>query len=100
MKNEAISWTKRGVFICSKCGTKINKPAEEVRDSLREGLKNIGIGKEIRVMTSGCLNICPEGEMAAVIIPNPEGLTAGQKIQGIVFSPENDKEALLKEIIK
>lgn len=67
-------WKKGAVFICEKCGrrddgAKGNPGADHFKSEFKSRLKEIGLGKEVRVMVSGCLGPCPKGRQAAAFFP-------------------------------
>ncbi|MBC7466832.1 MAG: hypothetical protein H7256_12645 [Bdellovibrio sp.] len=68
MKNYDIPWTIGSVFICNKCGAAFDKPnnAEDLKKDLRVYLKEHDAHKQVRVMVSGCLNICDKNEQAVM----------------------------------
>jgi hypothetical protein len=59
-------------------------------------MKKLGLGKDIRVMTSSCLDICEAGSQAVAIIPTQNAAHSVVK----VINPFKDVEALKKEILK
>lgn len=60
MKTEEIPWSKGALFICSKCGKAFDRAenAEDLKKDLRKYLKESEHHKDIRVVVSGCLDIC------------------------------------------
>ena len=75
MKNVEIPWNKAAVFICEKCGKSIDGIkssdkgiADDLKSYYRTELKKEDRHKDIRVMVSGCFNICEKGKQAAVFI--------------------------------
>ena len=100
MKNEELGWGKAAVFICNKCGKSITGASSDLAEDLKKEFKNemkdLGLAKDIRVMTSGCLNICIKEMQAVAIFPVNPDVPASVK----VFSPLKDKEAFRKELLK
>jgi len=75
MKSEDLSWKNGFVLICSKCDLRDEKHAganagEVLKDSLKSHYKNSGQWGDLRVMTSSCLGLCPEGNVAVCIQKN------------------------------
>ncbi len=70
-KKYSTPWEVGSLFICTKCGAKFNQPdlAEELKSSLRKDLKSRDENKKIRVMTSGCLNVCYPEEQTFAFMP-------------------------------
>lgn len=92
MKNYDTPWTVGSVFICNKCGAAFDKPnnAEDLKKDLRGYLKEKEAHKQIRVMVSGCLNICDKNEQAVAYQP-VNGLTE-------VFTVDKKYDAAVKDL--
>ena len=71
MKTYEIPWSVGAMFICNKCGIAFNEPenAEKLKLDLRTYLKENDQNKKIRVMVSGCLNVCKKEEQAISFQP-------------------------------
>ena len=88
-------WTKGAFFICEKCGrrddgTGIGKDfAEDLKKEFKGRLRDDGLGREIRVMTSSCLSLCPPEACVAGWSP-----ASGEGISLIEFDPKEEKETL------
>lgn len=91
MRSSPVGWKKSAVWICTKCfaGTNV---AEDLKVDFKGRLKEQGLGGQIRVMTSSCLGICPEGQQAVFIQPE-QGL--GEAIE---CDPRLEKDELLNAI--
>ncbi len=59
---EETGWNEAVVMICSKCG----EEAERIKGELKSICKERQ-GKNIRVINTGCLNICPENKIAITV---------------------------------
>jgi hypothetical protein len=59
-------WKKTGVWICTKC-FKNSSIAEDLKGEFKTKLKDVGLSKQIRVMTSSCLGVCPEKKQAVYV---------------------------------
>lgn len=98
MKNEELQWNKAAVFICTKCGKSIpGAPAdlaEQLKSEFKDEMKKRGLAKDIRVMTSSCLDICEDNFQAVAFIPKN-----GKAIVKVV-DPFTEKDHLLHEILK
>lgn len=89
-------WSKGVMMICSKCGQDISnltvpkeKLAEQIRDNLRQELRNAGgNNKEIRVMISGCLSVCQSEKQAVMFQP------AHAEAEFLTFDPNTDQNEL------
>lgn len=93
MKSENTSWNKAGVFICTKCmkGTDI---ADNLKTQWKIQLKELGLGSEVRVMTSSCLSECPE-DAQAILISEKSG---NQEV--IVCKPKKEADEVFEKILK
>lgn len=67
IKEEKLGWSKSVVMICSKCGHE----AERIKSDLKSYCKERK-GQDVRVINTGCLNICPEDRIAVVVASNNE----------------------------
>ena len=72
MKKYSVPWEVGSIFICTKCGAKYNQPdlAEELKSAIRKDLKVGDQNSKVRVMTSGCLNVCFPEEQTFSYMPN------------------------------
>lgn len=81
MEKESAPWSKGAFFVCEKCGRRkdadssLNGFADAVKGEFKSKLKDMGHGKDIRVMVSGCIDVCPPGQQAAVYCPADGGAT-------------------------
>jgi predicted metal-binding protein len=100
MKDENLQWSKAAVLICTKCGKSIPgvSPtfADDLKSQFKKELKQHDLHKDIRVMTSSCLDICEEGYQAVAILPSQDASKATVK----VFDPKTETELLREEILK
>lgn len=71
MKKYNTPWEVGSLFICTKCGAKYNQPnlAEDLKSGLRKDLKARDENGKIRVITSGCLNVCYPEEQTFAFMP-------------------------------
>lgn len=101
IKNEGIPWTKRAVFICTKChksfpaGTfsEEGNCGENLKNKLKAELKKEGLHKDIRVMTSSCLDVC-EPQTQAVYIQE----LSSSECQMLTIDPTKDYLTLYEKI--
>ena len=75
MKKYDVPFSIGSLYICSKCGKSFDDPerAEKLKSDLRAELKDLNgenANKKIRVIVSGCLNICEDGEQTFAYYPN------------------------------
>ncbi len=100
-KTKEVTWSS-GVWICSKCGNYLesavkNGPGQETAENLKTYLKTelskrTSGSKDIRVMVSSCLSVCPRGQQAVVILSDSKNSI---RKTALALDPEKDREALL-----
>jgi hypothetical protein len=92
-------WRENLILICEKCGHKINPPANptaELKDWLKKKLVSSGHWGPTRVVTTSCLDICPEKQIAIAWISD----RVDRKVEIETIDPKSlDREALLKKIV-
>lgn len=101
MKREVTGWKDGALMICTKCGTRLGNAeprqtwtsewAEQTKMAMKKELKEKGLAKNLRVMTSSCLGLCPEGEQTVLLL---EKTPDGERSQFLVFNPEDEPQAL------
>lgn len=71
MKKYDTPWSVGSMFLCSKCGAAFDKPemADKLKSELRSHLKNQDKHKKIRVMVTGCLNVCNRDQQTVMYQP-------------------------------
>ncbi len=91
-KKYKTPWEVGSLFICTKCAAKFTQEnlAEELKTELRKNLKKHDQQNSIRVMISGCLNVCHPEEQTFAFMP-ANGPT---EVQTTVL----DKETALNDI--
>jgi predicted metal-binding protein len=62
INSEETGWNEAVVMICSKCA----REAEGLKSELKTICKD-RLGKDVRVINTGCLNICPENKIAVTV---------------------------------
>ncbi len=68
---EEKPFVKAGLWICEKCGKKLGGE-DNIAVGFQKQMKketSLEMGKQVRVMVTSCLNVCPEGKIAMAIIP-------------------------------
>lgn len=85
-------WEIGSIFICTKCGAKLNEPnlAEEVKSEIRKKQKADETQGKIRVITSACLGVCYPEKQTIAFMPI-DGKTE-------VFTVELNKQTILQEV--
>lgn len=96
-KKYSTPWEVGSLFVCTKCGAKYNQPnlAEELKTDLRKDLKSRDEQGKIRVITSGCLNVCYPEEQTFAFMP-----TNGQTEVYTTALEKNTAYADIQEFIK
>lgn len=92
IKKENLKWSDAGVWICTKC-FKGTDTAEVLKTDFKSRMKDAGYGKNIRVMTSSCLGICPPDAQAILIAP-----TKGPE-EAFSFDPKKDKSEIYDQLL-
>ena len=92
MKKFDTPWSVGCLFICDKCGIsfKQEKMAEKLKQDLRLHLKEQDDHKKIRVMVTGCLNVCSKDEQTVMYQPNSG--------KGEIFTVGDDLKSNLSEL--
>lgn len=92
MDKSGAPWKVGAFFVCEKCGKKNGGPAiqglaDKVKIEFKSKLKEMGHGKDLRVMTSGCLDVCPKEQQAAVFCPS-----SGGEVKTICFRADETEQ--------
>lgn len=63
-----LGWEETVVMVCTKCGNQfqdstLQDSPERIKSELKTKAKS-ELGKKVRVITTSCLNICPDGKIA------------------------------------
>ncbi len=88
-------WNKGAFLICEKCGRRddgcdVGKDfAEDQKKKFKARLREEGLGKDIRVLTSSCLSLCPDNAYVAGWAP-----TKDDEFSLIVFDPKKELETV------
>lgn len=91
------NWHQNLILICEKCGTKLERPgngnpSRELKDWLKKQLLAKSLWGPNRVVTSSCLDICPEGKVAiAFVSDRPEFPTIAE-----IVEPSMDRARVLE----
>lgn len=94
MEKVKSPWACGAFFICEKCGRRDDgsnmgkEYADDLKKEFKSRLREDGVGKKIRVMTSSCLSLCPKREHVAAWAP------AQGELELLVFTPKEEKEAI------
>jgi hypothetical protein len=64
------------LILCRKCGKKLDggfgpKRGESLKTELRQALRDVGRRRQVRVMETGCLGICPKDGVTALNATHP-----------------------------
>ena len=85
-------WKKTGVWICTKC-FKETDIAEVLKSDFKTKLKALGLSKEIRVMTSSCLGVCPENKQAIFV------QELGSQPAVYAIDPKTESDELFRKLL-
>jgi C4-type Zn-finger protein len=72
-----VPWEKSVVMICSKCGIQfddlqLSTSPERIKTELKAKTKNELGSLHARIITTSCLNICPENKISIVMASSDE----------------------------
>jgi predicted metal-binding protein len=106
MKPSAPQWHESGaVLVCEKCyKTRIPEETPELAERygdfelqrwLKERCKEAGLGKRVRVIRTGCQDVCEIGLVTVTILP----LKNGAGIETFAIDPLADRDAILQQIL-
>jgi predicted metal-binding protein len=106
LKTVSPPWRESGAaFVCEKCyKTRIPEEtpwiAERIGDfQLREWLKarckDAGLGKRVRIVATGCQDICATGLVTVTILP----IGKGGEMETLAVDPTEEREAILQRIM-
>jgi predicted metal-binding protein len=90
-------WHQNLVIVCEKCGKKLAKGPDTPNPSheLKDWLKKQFLAKEMwgvnRVVTSSCLDICPEGKVAVAFTSDRPDLETWAE----VIDPVGERDRIL-----
>ncbi|HET6608334.1 MAG TPA: hypothetical protein VFG62_16780 [Rhodopila sp.] len=65
------------VLTCGKCARKLDggygpKGKEKLRSVLRDGLKEAGHRRDVQVIETKCLGVCPKGATTMIVATRPD----------------------------
>ena len=90
-------WHENLVIVCEKCGKKLAagpgapNPSVEMKDWLKKELRARDLSATNRVITSSCLDICPEGKVAVAFTSDRHDLEAWVE----VVDPIHERDRIL-----
>jgi len=104
VEKQKTPWSDAVVMICEKCGKSLGdlklkeegNASENLKRYLKGQLKEMGHGKQIRVVNSGCLDVCIANKVA--ISYNPIDTTKHHQ-QTFTVHPEEDREQILNYLL-
>ncbi|MBK9324059.1 MAG: (2Fe-2S) ferredoxin domain-containing protein [Bdellovibrionaceae bacterium] len=105
IENQKTPWQDGIFLICEKCGKSLDglklkesgNASDNLKKYLKSELKDRGYGKRIRVINSGCLDVCIKDAVAVSYIPVD---TSVQRMEVSTVHPEEDRERILKDLLK
>jgi predicted metal-binding protein len=100
-------WLESGaVLVCEKCyKQRIPEETPEIaaeigdfnlRDWLKAACKEAGFGKRMRVINTGCLDVCGKGTVTVCLVP--EG--TGGETETYTLDPMREKQELLERVVE
>lgn len=90
-------WHANLILICEKCGKKLSpaagseNPSVELKNWLKNELFSRNLAGSSRVITSSCLDICPDGKVAVAFTSDrPDRETTAE-----IIDPVREREGIL-----
>ena len=100
IESSDVPWTEAVVLVCTKCSRKIagdESLADALKKTLKLAFKDAGFGKNVRSVTSSCLDICPKDRVAIAVAKrraDTRAITVDPKIDDVALFTEVKKLAL------
>ncbi len=90
-------WHKNLTLICEKCGNKLVKsgeknPSIELKDWVKKKLIDQSLWGVNRVVTSSCLDVCPESKIVVAYVSDRKDLESHVE----VIDPKTERERILQ----
>ena len=93
-----LGWEETVVMVCTKCGKQfegdLRDSPERIKTELKAKAKS-ELGKKVRVITTSCLNICPEDKIAIVKASNKESSV----FKAYIVDPNTSGDDLFEKIL-
>lgn len=87
-------------MICEKCGSKLSSggenPSHELKNRLKKQLTAKSLWGSNRVVTTSCLDICPEGKVAIAFVSDRPDL----ETRGEIIDPVAESERVLLSVLE
>jgi len=99
IENVELGWEETVVLVCTKCGKQFEDDLRDSPERIKTDLKakaKSELGKKVRVITSSCLNICPENKIAIVKASTQESAV----FKAYAVDPNSSGEDLFAKILK
>ncbi len=104
IEKQKTAWSDAIVLICEKCGKSLDElklkedgnASENLKKYLKSQLKEQGHGKQIRVVNSGCLDVCIKNKVALSYNPVDTDM---HRQQTFTIHPEEDREQILSYLL-
>ncbi len=84
-------------MVCTKCSRKIvgdEALADSIKKVLKTSFKDAGMGKNVRTVTSSCLDICPKDRVAIAVARRNDGT------RGITVEADINDRDLFEQVRK
>ena len=94
-----LGWEESVVMVCTKCGKQFEDDLRDSPDRIKSELKakaKSELGKKVRVITTSCLNICPDNKIAVVKASNKEPSV----FEAYAVDPNSSGDELFAKILK
>lgn len=103
IEKKDTAWSQGAIIICEKCGKSLaglqlqeEGPApENLKRWLKQELRQLGYGKQVRVMTSSCQDICLADQVAITFFRR-----GSFDAETMTVHPEQDRREVLNLLVK
>lgn len=90
------NWHSNLILVCEKCGKKLEQPGKpnpshELKNWLKKSLLDRSLWGANRVVTSSCLDVCPEGKVAVAFVSDRPDFESTVEI----FDPVTQRDRIL-----
>ncbi len=89
--NMEVGWSDKVVMICKRCGDSAERMKGELKDIAKSEL-----GSSVRVITTTCLNMCPDNKIAIVVASKNDN----NVFKGYTVDPDVSGRELFNNILK
>jgi predicted metal-binding protein len=98
-----VPWSDALILVCTKCSKKIRDQrgpespdlTESLKNSIKAHLRSANLAKQIRIVTSSCLDVCPENRLTVAVATEKSKPT----FKTFTIDPDLSPTEVLKEVM-